>query len=1609
MQYTFNKMPRSINPCDDSAPGLEALKESVNQLNSSAKTPRKKKLDAHKLRRRKKRKNDDFTPSCPTPNSHMDILSDTGRTSVLSYRGHKIEAPLSDSKLLGKRSQWGNRFMKRRRTYMEEDLSLNSDIDKLLDAAADKKNLTATNVKNIIKNVIMDRSVQKLLHRRLREEGQAVNEHDSDSDIDFEPKLTRSRKRAMLGPSPLPLSTQEMWSETRALIDQEFKEDTSDEEYKPEVNHVESEDESYVSSQASDMGSPMVKEKVQEISQDGGFKIPKLPQPRALTFEEPKADVIGLRTRSKYQIDEPIEHIEASFIPPDITSDLYDSDVDPDDDFTKFIREITSGPPKNFNEEDEENDPEYNICEDEETVDREEFRYDRSVRIPKEEAKSILQDLSDLDAILLPIDEDFKKNQRSIEDSALFENSVDETVVEDARSGLSPSKEAISKSTNQVQNIHVTICFPQEKPAQQLCSEATEHEIIPAALFSAKTKMRLEEQLRIHVQILTQTHLILCQQPKLRLMRDRCRHMLEDLAFRRSISGNPFCIYDIYNLNESLEITRDWQNYCEEHKDTISDARQAYSIREKEGVLLEMRPLHVRPHHELLRLMRESRVFLYPELLPKVTLFKETPSESSIWVPSEFLLLAHGLEDFSPWVIQNKLKPARRALAELISRYVLPVHTPSEIESRIRKYARPGARPNPVKFFRMFGVAPPISEEPRAFFPSEVKTLGETPAEKIPKVWRKGILEDPLKEKGYRKFIAKPINLPPSTEVTCSCPVKHNRIVFNQLKKDATTNTDDFVYSSDESEVSGKTGFSAKFVKWLTAYKDQRGELMYNSKGVSDWLTRSASPSSFSSSDCCSIASKDVSCNLKRGPKFMTSFQKKSGDVSSDDSFEQRLDEREWRHKVISIHPDKSHISVSSPNVSSNVANTSSICNETLKENNKTETNVVNKDLCELIKVQNRKICIEKTCDAVVSNDKRDLRKCDKGERWGKTVPVYSEENHENIILPNVSSKIMKSSDSNDIIYKKERNESTAVGKNIGSDLRKVPRKTPQLGKFSDSTFGDRKSFDKRERGRKVIPLHSEESHASISSSSISGNVSEIYTVLAKSLNKKRNNESSDSDVDVTLKTGADPSIFTSAMAKADSHKTATEEDKCISSTSSVCASPVQIINKVDENILALHKGGFVIPPIPNVGPTKKIRIVEVISDSPLRSPITVKEEADSTTDIKLTSSSWFKLTNDLVHTRENGKTCTGDSSVEKGGANIQACQSTSVGGTETRLSFSGALSNMGSGSGGGGGDDEKDEGSQRKLPEDGEVREAEDKDEDKEDETRGSKKRKKKKYYPKLQKPADSASVLSSLNARPNDEQFARQYIERVRAQVPEETCEQFMALIQNFNIDRGALELYRQVIAILKGHDDLSNEFISFLTPEEAQQCGKLFEKSLFDRMRDFFAVLMSYFKGQHSHVQRIISTLAKLQESKPPMEKVKGEIIPLLRGHVYLENLFLSLMPDEEPKFDRSHEPEVFELNSSDSSSNEEFDVIGSPHLEEEQADLNPEECTCRCHDEAGSTTDKHCFECAIRFSGGKVFVKTDSGIKLATFVKESKAFKDKPEADGAVNLRSKACPK
>ena len=79
---------------------------------------------------------------------------------------------------------------------------------------------------------------------------------------------------------------------------------------------------------------------------------------------------IGHRTRSKFCLSEtPLEQIEQAFIPPDITTDMYDWDWKPDDDYINFLKELYTQPlPKEVNcEDDPEADPEYNILDDEET------------------------------------------------------------------------------------------------------------------------------------------------------------------------------------------------------------------------------------------------------------------------------------------------------------------------------------------------------------------------------------------------------------------------------------------------------------------------------------------------------------------------------------------------------------------------------------------------------------------------------------------------------------------------------------------------------------------------------------------------------------------------------------------------------------------------------------------------------------------------------------------------------------------------------------------------------------------------------------------------------------------------------------------------------------------------------------------------------------------------------------------------------------------------------------------------------------------------------------------------------------------------------------------
>lgn len=79
--------------------------------------------------------------------------------------------------------------------------------------------------------------------------------------------------------------------------------------------------------------------------------------------------MIALRTRSKLSLsDTPLEVIEESLIPPDITTDMYDLECD-DEDWKDFLKEFTRPLDEAMHgtqEDDDEADPEYNVLADEE-------------------------------------------------------------------------------------------------------------------------------------------------------------------------------------------------------------------------------------------------------------------------------------------------------------------------------------------------------------------------------------------------------------------------------------------------------------------------------------------------------------------------------------------------------------------------------------------------------------------------------------------------------------------------------------------------------------------------------------------------------------------------------------------------------------------------------------------------------------------------------------------------------------------------------------------------------------------------------------------------------------------------------------------------------------------------------------------------------------------------------------------------------------------------------------------------------------------------------------------------------------------------------------------
>ncbi|XP_063614376.1 GON-4-like protein [Penaeus indicus] len=276
--------------------------------------------------------------------------------------------------------------------------------------------------------------------------------------------------------------------------------------------------------------------------------------------------------------------------------------------------------------------------------------------------------------------------------------------------------------------------------------------------------------------------------------------------------------------------------------------------------------------------------------------------------------------------------------------------------------------------------------------------------------------------------------------------------------------------------------------------------------------------------------------------------------------------------------------------------------------------------------------------------------------------------------------------------------------------------------------------------------------------------------------------------------------------------------------------------------------------------------------------------------------------------------------------------------------------------------------------------------------------------------------TALSSVPDTVTQDKFmAQSYLMRVREALTGKDpslFREFLYILNEFTENQTStpLELYGQLCELLKDFPHLTEEFVSFLLPQQAMAIGKYAQYCAIHRMRDFLEKLELQFRKQPQYIQKIIRMLQSLQ-NRPDfeIEDVKAAMAPLLR-YPHLVECFMQCFPSQAPA---PSLPSDFEDVS--------LDQPGTPDsaenmvLPDDELNTSPDHCVCPCHvsdtrttatataqhGSSGSACNDHCQSCAIRFSEGRVYLQYGKTLRPArvTYCNgDSKEEKDSEAKEG-----------
>nr|XP_016999537.2 uncharacterized protein LOC108059025 [Drosophila takahashii] len=257
----------------------------------------------------------------------------------------------------------------------------------------------------------------------------------------------------------------------------------------------------------------------------------------------------------------------------------------------------------------------------------------------------------------------------------------------------------------------------------------------------------LQQQLRIHTQMLSQSYLQTYSHPTLYPMAKKPREMLEDLHKKATKNASFNC----WNLNEAVQLVRQWeQDLCsDEFKEENENMMEFIN---KETDLTDGHTRQVpRLAPRIMDLMLDSRVFMYPQYLPRMA-FQPKLTQVSAYAPSEYQLIAIGLEKHMVGRTRRPLRkgadPIRVACRQM-AKDTIYGKTARRIFMKICEL-RDAKQYNPVKYFFERHRAPPANHILWGFEGGLVRTPRERHQE-LPSGWQYYI-EKTWEQKRTRRY-----------------------------------------------------------------------------------------------------------------------------------------------------------------------------------------------------------------------------------------------------------------------------------------------------------------------------------------------------------------------------------------------------------------------------------------------------------------------------------------------------------------------------------------------------------------------------------------------------------------------------------------------------------------------------------------------------------------------------------------------------------------------------------------------------------------------------------------------------------------------------------------